>query len=235
VNAHTPSNSDIHIWQIDLTLPADDSSLSPEERTRAERVIIQEKRRQFVAARYGLRAILSRYVGIPPQDLIFAYHTHGKPFLVGNATIEFNLAHSGDLALVAVARQPVGVDLEQIHPLPSMAQMAQIAFTPEELRALYDLPPQRRLCAFYRIWTRKEALMKAQGDGFRRARNFNVPVTHPQQTIELDGWAVYDIPHLPGFIAAVATRQAGVNIQLYECFGSHDTSIIHAVNSEACP
>jgi 4'-phosphopantetheinyl transferase len=118
-----------------------------------------------VVARAALRSILSGYLDQPPGCLAIAYGPHGKPFVVGGP--EFNLAHSHELALCAVAARPVGVDLEWRRPIEGLAAVAASAFSPKEREALAALPTAQRLDAFFRCWTRKEAYVKARGDGLR--------------------------------------------------------------------
>lgn len=195
----------VRIWRIDLAAPADERLLSADERARADRLVIPIKRQRFIAARAGLRLILEDVTGTPPDALIFCTHAHGKPYLCGHHTPEFNLAHADDTALVAVAETPVGIDIEHERPLTSMLHMTQIAFSPQEQSNWLALPAERQTEAFYRTWTRKEALMKAHGDGFRLSQTFSIPVTDQPQTITVDGWTVRDIPLELGWVAALAT------------------------------
>jgi 4'-phosphopantetheinyl transferase len=195
-----------HIWHFRLDEPADETLLSPDERQRADRLLIPQKRQRFIAARIGLRLILSQQTGVAPQDLTFAYHPHGKPYLVGYESIEFNLSHADDLALVAVADQPVGIDVERERPLTSMTQMMEIAFSPAEQAAVYQLPSDSQQHAFYRTWTRKEALMKGRGEGFKLAHTFTLPVADLSPTLHLDGWTIHDLQPPSSFVVALALR-----------------------------
>ena len=199
---------DIHIWTIDLTGVADDAALSDDERARAARLLMPDARRRFVAARAGLREILAQATGTTAASLTFAIGEHGKPYLTGiNDAPHFNLAHSGDLALVAVCDRPVGVDIEQVRPLTNMAQMAEMSFTDEERTALWPLDEPARTDAFFRLWTRKEAVMKAHGAGFRLAKSFSLPLALPDAAsvlLEQKLFAVRDVESTDGFVAAVA-------------------------------
>jgi 4'-phosphopantetheinyl transferase len=123
--------------------------------------------RRYLIARAALRDILSRYLGVLPGSLVFAYGPYGKPGLVAPpAPLEFNLSHSGDLALLAVAAdQPLGVDLEQIRPKRNLLAIAKRMFSPQEYRQLRQLQHERRLQAFFGAWTAMEAQAKARGCG----------------------------------------------------------------------
>lgn len=196
----------VDVWQIDLSIPPEPSILSPDEAQRANRLLLPEKRQRFIASHTGLRLILCQYTQTPPDSLTFAYGAYGKPRLNGETGIEFNLAHSGSLALVVVALQPAGIDVEFVRPLGDFGHMAQIAFSPDEQTALAALPDERKPLAFFRTWTRKEAVMKAHGEGFRLARTFSLQVTDSQQTQTAAGCIISDIPALTDCVAALALR-----------------------------
>lgn len=199
----------VDIWMLDLTRIVDESSLNAAERERAERLRLPEKRRQFAAARVGLREILSRVTGREPASLEFQTAEHGKPSLAALPDApHFNLAHSGDLALVAVAAVPVGVDVERVRPLPNMAQMADMSMSAGEQAALHALPDDQRIDAFFRLWTRKEAVMKADGAGFRLAKAFTLPGPTYDGAVSVGGtrYVVQGVETRPNFLAAVAIR-----------------------------
>ncbi len=203
------SGPPVDIWQIDLDQSATEDSLSPEERQRAERLRLPLVRRRFVAARVALRRVLSSYTGLEPGALRFDYGPTGKPSLAGFDWPQFNLSHCDDLALLAVSALPVGVDVERVRPLDALPQMMQIACSPAERQALRALPESRRLRAFFYTWTRKEALMKAHGAGFKLAHELSLPVSDAPQTVHTGGWSVYDLP-LPGDLLAAVAVQAGI-------------------------
>jgi 4'-phosphopantetheinyl transferase len=198
------NGTEVHLWEVDLSTAGDARMLAPDERARADRLLIPDKRQQFIAARAGLRHILSEYTGSPPETLILGTRTHGKPFICDDSGWEFNLAHSDDTALVAVALRPVGIDLERERPLSGLQLMAQIAFSPQEQADLSELSTEYRSRAFFRTWTRKEALLKGHGAGFRLAHTFSLPVTEQPQTITVGHWMIADIEMRPGFVAALA-------------------------------
>jgi len=153
-------------------------------------------------AKAALHAILPHYTAAP---LDFGANPHGKPYLCHAPEIEFNLSHSQDRALVAVALAvPVGVDIERLRPMPDCLAVGERFFPPSDAAALAAIPPDRREAAFFRRWTRIEAMSKARGVGLSGA---GVP---------LDGdWTVESIDAGEGFAAAVAATRAGMTVSTY--------------------
>lgn len=176
-------NDEVHVWQAPLqTAPSEInyfySILSPEERMRAARLREVRLQERFIAARGWLRAILWQYVHIAPGELQFTCNAHGKPALVhpfdlnGGQRLEFNLSHSGDLAMYAICRQrPVGIDLEWIDERLEMDVIAGKFFSPAELQMYRAAPAQHKANTFYTCWTQKEAYLKARGEGFCHPTN----------------------------------------------------------------
>jgi len=168
----------VHVWRV----PLDDetraasywSLLSEEEQRRASRFVRDIHRRRFVIAHGALRTILAGYVDTEPRALRFESGEHGKPALrepTGTSAVEFNLSHSDDLALVAVARmRAVGVDLERWSEGVEHLELAERFFSPGEREALRALAPAPDLveAGFFAAWTRKEAYLKATGQGITR-------------------------------------------------------------------
>lgn len=161
----------VHVWSARLDddpgLPARlFGLLSPDEQARAGRFVFERDRRRFVVARGTLRQILGRCAGQPPEALRFVYGAAGKPSLAGETHIAFNLSHSGELALIAAARAcDVGIDVELRHPLEDMMSLAARCFSARENAALRALPDGQRAAGFFNCWTRKEAFIKALGEG----------------------------------------------------------------------
>jgi 4'-phosphopantetheinyl transferase len=174
---------EVHVWAVPLDegpLPPDESMLSDDERRRAERFRRPELRRRFVAARSGLRMIIGRYLGTPPADVRLVLDPGGKPRLAtpdgGQSTLRFNLAHSGELALVAVAEGcDVGVDVERLRPVRRLDDIARRYFSTGEWDAIRAVEPPLRAAAFLRCWTGKEAVLKATGVG----------LGHPLETFDV--------------------------------------------------
>ncbi len=161
---------EVHVWRAALDLPAARIAelariLSADESSRAQRFYFERDRRHFTAAHGLLRAILSRYLNAAPQQLSFSYNAYGKPSLRENE-IHFNMSHSGEIALYAFARRrKLGVDVEQVRTDFEYDEVAQNFFATREQEVLHALPPEFKPAAFFNCWTRKEAFIKAIGQG----------------------------------------------------------------------
>lgn len=205
---------EVHIWRFALNQPVDASILAVDERARADRLKIPLVRARFIAGRVRLRQLLSQYTNTSPGSLTFSYNTAGKPDLQGSP-LHFNLTHSDDLALLAVAHQPVGIDLEQFRPLAGFGYLVNTALNQAERTAFNQLPEDRKNFTFFRLWTSKEAVMKALGGGFKLAQQINFDLTdaeHPQ-LISLpedtpSAWLLAQIPVSPTHTATLAVRQS---------------------------
>jgi 4'-phosphopantetheinyl transferase len=196
--------------------------LSGDETRRANRFHFGRDRRRYVAGRATLRVLLGRYLDRDPASLRFRYGAHGKPALgslPGEPDVRFNLAHSEDLALLAFARgREVGVDLERMRPLPVVERIAETAFSCQERAKLKRLAPEQRQAAFYAGWTRKEAYVKARGEGLGLPLGqFDVSLApgEPAKLIEVRGapreagrWTLMALDVAPGYAAALAVEGA---------------------------
>jgi 4'-phosphopantetheinyl transferase len=163
----------VHVWRVDLRVAADcvrrlEATLSSAERARAARFNFPEHRERFIVAHGALRDILSRYLSARASELAFEANAHGKPALAlpEHTWLQFNLTHSADLALVAVTRdRPVGIDVEHKVPPDDPARLVAQFFSANENAAFSALPESQREAAFFAGWTRKEAYVKALGEG----------------------------------------------------------------------
>ncbi|WP_419856930.1 4'-phosphopantetheinyl transferase family protein [Candidatus Palauibacter irciniicola] len=202
------------MWRIDLSARggADDLALlSPDERARAERLVNAKARARFRSARVALRRLLSGYLRVPPGELALEYGEHGKPRLVSGRGDEgagealpffFNLSHSGGLALCAVGQfGEIGVDIERIRPLSYPGPLARDHLSPEEWRLRSDWETAAARPEFFRIWARKESILKAAGLGLSRPLGRVDTIRG-----ELDGrsWWLMDLFPGEGFTGAVA-------------------------------
>ncbi len=183
--AQTPplSPNEMHIWLIEQSVEADPSILSKEEQARAARFALPELRQRFVQIRSGLRQILGTYLDLPPAKLRFGTGEHGKPHLQHpGSELQFNLSHSGDLALLAVhARHAVGLDLEQVKPRSHLTDIARKMFDPASCQKLEALQGDAAVEAFFQHWTRLEAGVKCTGQGLfgqQRERPTGLFYTH---------------------------------------------------------
>ena len=200
VDQHSPSvppllgATDAHVWRIDLTATHLTRSLRPllsaSERARADRFHRAEHADRFVVAHGVLRCILAGYLGESPAELEFQNGEHGKPSLANAAApVEVNLSHSGDIALLAVARgRAIGVDVEQWNDRVEHLAIAERFFSPAERTALRALAVEHDAHVargFFAAWSRKEAYLKATGVGIARGlHHFDVSL-HPDAPAEL--------------------------------------------------
>lgn len=139
--------------------------LDQDERSRAERFVRAEDRTRFIVSHGVLRKLLAERLELPAAGISFEARHHGKPF-VPNSDWHFSLSHSGDYMLCAFTRHlQLGVDVEQMRLMPDYAAIAERYFADEERRQLRELPEEHRRQGFFRIWTLKEAYLKATGEG----------------------------------------------------------------------
>ena len=163
------------IWKADLNISAGQyhsyySTLSKDEKERASRFRFEEDRIHFVAARGILRQVLAQYLDCSASEIIFEYNAYGKPHLPAGHDIEFNLSHSGGVALLAFSvNQAIGVDLEVINPTIEIAKLAQRFFSKNEADTLLKQPEEKQARLFFNCWTRKEAFIKGHGEGLSLA------------------------------------------------------------------
>lgn len=223
INQH---NSKVHVSHVRLSTPARAELLSDDERLRAERFRIDRDRERFIACRAALREILGGYLGLSPAAVVFSYGPHGKPY-VAESEFRFNLSHSGDDALIAVAQgRQVGIDLERRDARLNIEQLAASFLTAGE-RAFVESPPNgKRMEAFLSCWTRKEAWAKAIGTGIaENPARFDVSESLKRAKHELrdpnDGsvWTIVELD-LPGkSIGALAVQGEGISVS-YRKHGS---------------
>lgn len=210
--------NEVHIWTKDLSWqePVSDifatpifDTLSDDEKCRAYRFKAPLHQQRFVTARSALREILSKYLSISPKDISFAYSEDNKPYLgaENSLQIKFNLSHSDDIALYALnINQEIGIDIEAIRS-HTHDELAKRYFSVEEFKALSKLPEDERRKAFIAIWTRKEALIKANGKGLRIGlQAFTVSLTQESELITLENqtWKLQQLQTNDNYQAAVA-------------------------------
>lgn len=221
---------DIHVWCVSLdgsseSLAAASEVLSSDERERAARFRFDRDRRRFTVARATLRRILGAYVGVTPERLTFQYGEYGKPRLAGRSHPVFNVSHSADCALIAIAHDGVlGVDIEAVRALDDRDALAGSVFSASEIACLRSLPAAERDRAFFVCWTRKEAFVKATGDGLARPlADFDVTVApweSPRLSIAADPseaarWMMASLEPLPGFESALVADGDGRRVHCF--------------------
>lgn len=216
---------DVHVWRatLDDTRSQIDRflhTLAADERMRAERFYFPRDRERFIVARGVQRDILGLYSNSAPECVSFNYSAHGKPNLAcesGGATIRFNISHSHRVALYAVTRaREVGIDLEFIRSDLELEQIAERFFSHREIATLLALPADLRESAFFRCWTRKEAYIKAKGEGLSLPLDqFEVSLTPGESAAllstqrdpdEAQRWSLQELTPAPGYAAAIAVE-----------------------------
>lgn len=218
----TLSSGDVHLWQatLDQRLAVERKHLlSHDEKARAERFHFEKDRNDFIAARVLLRTLLSAYLGINSENLRFTYAEKGKPSLEESlpSGIKFNLAHSHGRALYAFSNgREVGVDLEFMRDDLADEQVAERFFSASEIDSLRAVGPELRKEAFFNCWTRKEAYIKARGEGLSMPLDeFDVSFAPGEPAAllcnhrvpgEPQRWSMQSIPMLPGYVAALVVE-----------------------------
>ena len=216
---------EVQLWRVDLEAIGGDGSrwqelLSVDESARAAQFHFPRDRQRFVAARGLLRTILAGYLATNPSSLNFSYSKRGKPSLGpahAGSKVTFNISHSGGVALLAFTRgREIGVDVEQVRRDFDLEAIARRFFSAHEQNQLAALPADEKGEAFFRCWTRKEAYIKATGDGLSLPLNqFDVSLaageknalraTRPDAT-EAGQWLLEDVPGGSGYVAALCVR-----------------------------
>lgn len=218
---------DVHVWCVPLSVPEElkrrlTEILSPDERERANRYAHRAAREQFATARAFVRLVLARYLGTHPRRIRFEQTNTGKPMLPGRP-LHFNVSHSHELGLIAVTRRgEVGIDIERVRTMPTFLDMAGRYFTPCESSAIRDLPRTVSEEAFFHVWTRKEAFLKAIGLGLSHGLErfaVSVPPDNPARILHIDGdrcagkrWHLRGLVPSPGYVAALAIESADVQV-----------------------
>ena len=172
----------VDVWQYSLHTNFDGASglLNEDELNRANRFHFTRHQRRFTIAHAVLRLIIARYVNLAPNELIFSHNQYGKPHLLNDSSLQFNLSHSADTALLAVGQNhPVGIDLEFFSARPYEG-IGNHLFSVRENQSLNQIPSPLKPLAFFHIWAQKEAFIKACGLGLAYpTQQFDVPILPP--------------------------------------------------------
>jgi 4'-phosphopantetheinyl transferase len=229
------ADHEVHVWRAPLELPTSQvkqlgSILTDDEVERASRFVFEIDRQRFIVARGTLRSILSRYITTSPGQLRFSYNQYGKPLLASGFSsylLNFNLSHSGSMALYAITRSmEIGVDVERLRSNFEYEEIAERFFSANEAAILRTIPAERKLEAFYNCWTRKEAYIKAHGKGLSLPLDsFDVsfaPGDPPRVLItreepqESSRWTLLDLRPGPGYVGALAVKGTGCRFRYWE-------------------
>ena len=231
--AAPPGLREVHLWSADLKPSAARVGalrrlLTVEERARADRFHFDRHRRRFIVRRGVLRLLSAAYLDDDPTRVRFAEGEKGKPFVPQEGTapeqqLHFNLTDSKDLALYAFTRgAELGVDVEILRPMPDALEISERFFAADEREVLRQVPPEGRARAFFNCWTRKEAYIKAIGEGLSEPLDrFCVTLRpdEPARFLHLGGdparakdWALYHLVPEEGAVGALALEGEGWRI-----------------------
>ncbi|HEX2979348.1 MAG TPA: 4'-phosphopantetheinyl transferase superfamily protein [Anaerolineaceae bacterium] len=222
----------IQVWRANLDVSEEvmnglDRYLSVGEKRKLSRYRSKTDRNRYTAARAILRSLLGGVLGKSPADLRFWENDFGKPGLVDDPRLKFNLSHANQMAVFAFSRnRELGVDIEAIRPELSDMDLAWRYFSRGEARVLEGLPPEKRSPAFFACWTRKEAYVKARGEGLSIPLDaFEVPVLpeeidggiqvygNPEET---NHWRLLSFEVYPGFSMALVGEGSDWDVRLYD-------------------
>ena len=210
----------VHIWHWEPVATSQESDglwriLADDEQERAQRFHFPKHRSEFVIHRARMRILLAAYLKKSPEQLVFDYSPHGKPSLDGARAFSFNLSHTeGRAALALVRAREIGIDVEQIRPQADARKIAERFFSVRERESLRAFSSEALDHAFFRCWTRKEAYIKAKGEGLSiPLHQFDVSLTEGEPAVllgtrpdpeEARRWDLYDLPLGEGYAAALA-------------------------------
>ena len=219
---------EVHVWRAILDQSSSQVQrflryLAGDELARAERFYFERDREHFIVARGVLRAILACYLNRVPECLSFCYGAHGKPGLAGETdgnAIRFSVSHSHGVALYAVSRaREVGIDLERVRFDLAVSEIAEQFFSRREVSMLRALPTEMRLHAFFRCWTRKEAYIKARGEGLSLSldqfdlssspRESDAVLDTRRGSSEASRWSLQELTPAPGYVGALVVEGHG--------------------------
>lgn len=222
----------IDVYRLRLDLPETEwarysTILTDTERNRAAAFLSDSKRREFTITRATLRTILARTLDEQPSRINIVHQVQGKPCLAGNDSVCFSVSHSYDCAVIAVGRdRDIGIDVEKIRDDIEHEQLAKRFFSQAEYGALQHCSESNRLRAFFAVWTRKEAVVKAQGAGIALGlKQFDVsidPDTAPSviatrwQQSGIPAWTLFNLDVGPDYAACIAVSGGKTRINLRE-------------------
>jgi len=203
-----------------------ESVLDDPERARAARFHFERHRRRFIVGRAVLRHLLAGALGSEPSMVRFSYGEHGKPALAGARALPFNLSNSSELAMIALGGDtPLGVDVERLRAMDDAEAIARRFFSATEVEAFKRLPAEDREAGFFRCWTRKEAYIKAIGDGLTMPLDrFDVAFgrSDPCRLLRVDGdraragqWLLAHLEPAAGYLGALARQGVDARLRGY--------------------
>ncbi len=227
----------VDVWPVRIDAasmtPAFEAVLSVEEKDRSVRFRFDHLRHSYVLAHGALRLLLSRYLNTSPKSIEFTFGQNGKPRLHGNSCLRFNISHSGAIMACALTLGlEIGIDVEEIRSMQDLEGIARHTFCGGEVEDLMSLPPDQRESSFFRCWTRKEAYIKAVGEGLSaRLDAFRVTLRpeDPARFLYVGNeeraaqqWTLHNLDLTPGYAGALAYRDAERPVRVFPLLGPAD-------------
>jgi len=225
----------VHVWCTALQQPSDAivqlaATLSDEEQRRADRFQFNHLRESFIVARGTLRFILAQYIQLEPEQLQFEYTPYGKPFLskkLNMPDLSFNLSHSNGLALYAIANhRRLGIDIDYIRAISDFEHVSAATFSAFENNQLQSIDGRLKTLAFFNCWTRKEAFIKAIGDGLSFPLDqFDVSLRpdEPARLLRIAGseekaghWSMFSWQPTNEYVAALVVEETDCSVTYRE-------------------
>lgn len=209
------SEREVHLWSVPLhQAEIPELELAADERARAERLRCPQSRKAFIQTRTALRLLLGRYLDVPPLTVVLSSGAQGKPQISAEmGTLQFNVSHSGELALIALSHAAVGVDLEWLQADLGWRELLPVCCHPAELVDFRDTSDAAGRLRMLRLWTAKEAYLKGRGEGLSlplTAVRLNACSTGWQPSIEApwddgQGWWLHSLQLPAGYLGCLAT------------------------------
>ena len=230
----------VHIWTWKQEVVWDalshlERELSPDEWRRVRRCSSNRIARRFIVRRGMLRRILGLYLNLPPHQVELIYNAHGKPFVGPDCSppVQFNMSDSGELVALAVgAGSPLGIDIERLSPISDHDALAFSILSEPELKQLNQAVASMRTDVFFRLWTRREAIAKAEGTGLRQnsaailldaSEKRPSPVSGSASLARLKDTKLYELILPDGYVGVLATKGKTVDIGYIDCLTSEDS------------
>ena len=226
--AEAASDREVDVWRLDCARHGDaarvfESALDATERPRLRLMRRDDARLRFTAGRWLARRVLARRLGCTEAEVVLAIGEHGRPALAGGG-IDFNLSHAGSLVVLALSAARVGIDVEAAGRANDWRAIARRFFSAAERAAIQAYPEAERHAAFFRVWVRKEAFVKALGTGVATGLDrFDVSAgPEPALTgVRIDGieaaeWSIRDFATVPGYIGALAVRAPHPYVRVHD-------------------
>ena len=226
--AQAASDREVDVWRLDCARHEDaarvfESALDPAERDRSRFMHRDDARLRFTAGRWLVRYVLARRLGCTETEVVLTIAEHGRPALAGGG-IDFNLSHAGSLVVLALSASRVGIDVEATKRANDWRAIARRFFSTVEVAAIEAYPEAERRTAFFRVWVRKEAFVKALGTGIATGFDRFDVSAGPEPALtgaRIDGidpaeWSIRDFDAGPGYAGAVAVRAAHPRVAVFD-------------------